>query len=123
MGQRILVADDEEGIVLLLKDYFELQGYEVITAGGGMEALDRIRCGPDMIILDINMPDLDGLSVCRKIRVIRTVWGVGYQWIGSTTSDTGSFCKMGAGSIFAAGLFCCVCLLLAHTAALHQPVQ
>ena len=47
MGQRILVADDEEGIVLLLKDYFELQGYEVITAGGGMEALDRIRCGPD----------------------------------------------------------------------------
>ena len=68
MGQRILVADDEEGIVLLLKDYFELQGYEVITAGGGMEALDRIRCGSDMIILDINMPDLDGLSVCRKIR-------------------------------------------------------
>ena len=68
MGQRILVADDEEGIVLLLKDYFELQGYEVITAGGGMEALDRIRCSPDMIILDINMPDLDGLSVCRKIR-------------------------------------------------------
>ncbi len=54
MGQRILVADDEEGIVLLLKDYFELQGYEVITAGGGMEALDRIRCGPDMIILDID---------------------------------------------------------------------
>lgn len=68
MAQKILVVDDEEGIVLLLKDYFELQGYEVITAGGGMEALDRISCDPDMIILDINMPDLDGLSVCRKIR-------------------------------------------------------
>ena len=52
----------------LLKDYFELQGYEVITAGGGTEALARISCDPDMIILDINMPDLDGLSVCRKIR-------------------------------------------------------
>lgn len=68
MGQRILVVDDEEGIVLLLKDYFELQGYEVVTAGGGVEALEKICCNPDMILLDINMPDLDGLSVCREIR-------------------------------------------------------
>lgn len=68
MGQRILVVDDEEGIVRLLKDYFELQGYVVITAGGGLEALDKISCDPDMILLDINMPDLDGLSVCRRIR-------------------------------------------------------
>ena len=68
MGQRILVVDDEEGIVLLLKDYFELQGYEVIMARGGREALDKISSDPDMILLDINMPDLDGLSVCRKIR-------------------------------------------------------
>ena len=41
MGQKILIADDEEGIVLLLKDYFELQGYEVITAGGGVEAVEK----------------------------------------------------------------------------------
>ena len=68
MGQRILVVDDEEGIVLLLKDYFELQGYEVVTAGGGVGALEKICCNPDMILLDINMPDLDGLSVCREIR-------------------------------------------------------
>ena len=68
MGQRILVVDDEEGIILLLKDYFELQGYEVITAGGGMEALEMIPREPDLILLDINMPDMDGLSVCRKIR-------------------------------------------------------
>ncbi len=68
MGQRILVVDDEEGIVLLLKDYFELQGYEVLTAGGGFEALDKAVSGLDMILLDINMPDLDGLSVCRQIR-------------------------------------------------------
>ena len=67
MAQKILVVDDEEGIVLLLKDYFELQGYEVITAGGGMEALDRISCDPDMIILDINMPDLDGLNLSRMV--------------------------------------------------------
>lgn len=68
MGQKILIADDEEGIVLLLKDYFELQGYEVITAGGGVEAVEKVALDPDLILLDVNMPDMDGLSVCRKIR-------------------------------------------------------
>lgn len=68
MGQKILIADDEEGIVLLLKDYFELQGYEVITARGGVEAVDKVALDPDLILLDVNMPDMDGLSVCRKIR-------------------------------------------------------
>ena len=41
MRQKILVVDDEEGIIFLLKDYLELQGYEVITAGGGVEALEK----------------------------------------------------------------------------------
>ena len=49
MRQRILVVDDEEGIIYLLKDYLELQGYEVITAGGGLEALDKISREPDLI--------------------------------------------------------------------------
>lgn len=68
MAQKILIVDDEEGIVFLLRDYFEIQGYEVITARGGLEALEKIRLNPDLILLDINMPDLDGMEVCRKIR-------------------------------------------------------
>lgn len=68
MAQKILIVDDEEGIVFLLRDYFEIQGYEVITARGGLEALEKIRFNPDLILLDINMPDLDGMEVCRKIR-------------------------------------------------------
>lgn len=68
MAQKILIADDEEGIVSLLRDYFEIQGYEVITAGGGLEAVEKVRLKPDLILLDINMPDMDGLLVCRKIR-------------------------------------------------------
>lgn len=68
MAQKILIVDDEAGIVSLLRDYFEIQGYEVITAGGGIAALEKVRLGPDLILLDINMPDLDGLEVCRMIR-------------------------------------------------------
>ena len=66
MTWKILIADDEEGIVCLLQDYFEMQGYEVITARGGVEALEKVSKMPDIILLDINMPDLDGLEVCRK---------------------------------------------------------
>ena len=68
MAQKILVVDDEEGIVCLLRDYFEIQGYEVITARGGVEALEKIEKRPDIILLDICMPDLDGFTVCRRIR-------------------------------------------------------
>ena len=68
MAEKILIVDDEEGIVSLLKDYFEIQGYEVITAGGGCAALEKMSLQPDLILLDINMPDIDGLEVCRKIR-------------------------------------------------------
>lgn len=68
MSQKILVVDDEEGILCLLQDYFEIQGYKVITARGGIEALEKVYQLPDIILLDINMPDLDGLEVCRKIR-------------------------------------------------------
>ncbi len=64
----ILVADDEQDIVSMLKDYFEINGYRVITAFSGGEAVTQAAKGPDIILLDINMPDGDGISVCRKIR-------------------------------------------------------
>lgn len=64
----ILAADDEPGILSLLKDYFEINGYRVITAGNGRSALEKIRMNPDIILLDINMPDMDGIAVCRSIR-------------------------------------------------------
>ena len=65
---KILVADDERDVVSLLKDYFEINGYLVITAYTGAEAIEKTSQNPDIILLDINMPDGDGLSVCRKIR-------------------------------------------------------
>lgn len=65
---KILVADDEKDVVSLLKDYFEINGYLVITAYTGAEAIEKAAQNPDIILLDVNMPDGDGLSVCRKIR-------------------------------------------------------
>lgn len=65
---RILIADDEPDIVAMLKDYFEMNGYEIITALNGREAIAQSEKNPDIILLDVNMPDADGLTVCRTVR-------------------------------------------------------
>lgn len=68
MKEKILMVDDEPGIVAIVQAYFQMQGYEVVTAYSGMEAMKQLRRMPDLVLLDINMPDLDGLTVCEKIR-------------------------------------------------------
>lgn len=68
MGDKILIVDDEKGIVDMLKRYFERQSFQVYTAYNGMEALKQAVCDPDIVLLDINMPEMDGLAVCQRIR-------------------------------------------------------
>ncbi|MBP2115783.1 response regulator transcription factor [Paenibacillus silagei] len=68
MNNQILIVDDEADIVNLLKDYFEINGYKVLTARSGGEALRKVAYNPGIIILDINMPEIDGLEVCTRIR-------------------------------------------------------
>jgi len=68
MNNKILVVDDEKGIVTVLKNYFEMKGYEVYTAFDGSEALEKVSQQPDIILLDITMPKMDGLTVCQQIR-------------------------------------------------------
>lgn len=68
MSYKILVIDDEENIVNLLKDFFEIEGFLVYTAYSGVEALKKIEVKPDIILLDINMPEMDGIEVCKRIR-------------------------------------------------------
>ena len=65
---KILIVDDEQDVVSLLKDYFELNGYETVVAYNGAEAVSRISSKPDLILLDVNMPDMDGTEVCERIR-------------------------------------------------------
>lgn len=67
--KKILIAEDDFNIQDLLKLYMEKEGYEVVTASNGSEALRRYReTKPDIILLDIMMPVLDGLEVCKEIR-------------------------------------------------------
>lgn len=68
MKKTILIADDEKDMNAMLKRYFELNGYLVQTAENGTQAIEKAGKQPDLILLDINMPDLDGLEVCRRIR-------------------------------------------------------
>lgn len=69
MAYKILIVDDEPDILQLLKDYFEVQGYLVMIGKNGLEAIEKAATGPDIIILDINMPEMDGLEVCKRIRM------------------------------------------------------
>ena len=68
MKNRLLIADDEADIVTMLTSFFEGKGYEVMTASDGIETLKQVEKRPDLILLDISMPGLSGLEVCRRIR-------------------------------------------------------
>jgi DNA-binding response OmpR family regulator len=66
---RILVVDDEPKIVRLVADYLDAAGFTVATAGNGDEALMRARTqAPDLVVLDLGLPGLDGLDVTRTLR-------------------------------------------------------
>jgi DNA-binding response OmpR family regulator len=69
---KILVVEDEPNMVAGLRDNFEFEGYEVITASDGVEGLRAaLEESPDVVILDVMMPRLSGLEVCRQLRAKR----------------------------------------------------
>lgn len=68
MAYKILVIDDDTELLQMLRSYFEIKKYEIITAEDGAEGLRKMNSQPDIILLDINMPRIDGIEVCRRIR-------------------------------------------------------
>lgn len=68
MQKKIMLVDDERDIVEFLKYNLEAEGFEVLEAYDGEEALMNMKDKPDLVVLDIMMPKLDGYEVCRKIR-------------------------------------------------------
>lgn len=87
MKKKILVVEDEEGLRLLYKEELEAEGYEILTAQNGREAIQQMEEGkPDLIILDIVMPVMDGMETLgrivgkeRKIPVILNTSYSGYR--------------------------------------------
>jgi len=65
----ILIVDDEESILQLVQMYLEREGYQVITSQDGLDALDLMNTiQPDLVVLDIMLPGLDGLEICQRLR-------------------------------------------------------
>ena len=69
--KKILLADDEKDIVEFLQYNLKQEGFDVITAYDGLETLEKIKETPDLILLDIMMPKMDGYEVCKKIRTTK----------------------------------------------------
>lgn len=68
MKEKIMIVDDEKDIVSFIKDSLEDEGYEVFCAYNSEEALDILQKNPNLIILDVMMPGMDGFELCEKIR-------------------------------------------------------
>ena len=74
MSQRILIVDDEPNIVATVSPLLRARGYDVLSAMSGRAGLDTLeRDKPDLVVLDLGLPDLDGVEVCRQMRPASSV--------------------------------------------------
>jgi two-component system, OmpR family, KDP operon response regulator KdpE len=74
MPQRILIIDDEPNIVATVSPLLRARGYDVLSAMSGRAGLDAVdRDQPDLVVLDLGLPDLDGIDVCRQVRKVSNV--------------------------------------------------
>ncbi|NUQ39667.1 MAG: response regulator transcription factor [Caldilineales bacterium] len=73
-GKRILVVDDEPRMIKFVQVNLELDGFEVIAAGNGLQALDRVRTKlPDLVVMDVMMPEMDGFEALKQLRQVSDV--------------------------------------------------
>jgi two-component system KDP operon response regulator KdpE len=74
MAARILIVDDEPSILATMAPLLRARGYEVVTATSGRAALDAVdRQTPHLVVLDLGLPDMDGVDVCRRLREGRAI--------------------------------------------------
>jgi two-component system, OmpR family, alkaline phosphatase synthesis response regulator PhoP len=77
MTKKVLIVDDEPNITISVEFLMRREGFEVLVARDGEEGLARIRADrPDLVVLDVMMPKLDGFEVCKAVRADPTLAGV-----------------------------------------------
>jgi two-component system alkaline phosphatase synthesis response regulator PhoP len=70
-NKKVLVVEDERDISRLIKHYLEKEGFRVLTAASGVEALKKVKEEkPDLLVLDLMLPEMDGLEVCKRVRAV-----------------------------------------------------
>lgn len=89
MAHKILIADDEQNIVISVEFLLKREGFQVAVAGDGQEALDKIRADrPDLVILDVMMPHKTGFDVCQEVRADPELKGVRILMLTAKGRDT-----------------------------------
>ena len=88
-GKLILIVDDEEAFLELLKDSLEIRGFEVITASGAIEAgIEIATKKPDAILMDIKMPGINGLQACEAIKTNPATKSIPIMVISALSGDS-----------------------------------
>lgn len=89
MSKKILIADDEQNIVISVEFLMKREGYEVFVAHDGEEALASIRAEkPDLVLLDVMMPKRNGFDVCQEVRADAALAGVRILMLTARGRDT-----------------------------------
>ncbi|SMF29588.1 response regulator transcription factor [Pseudogulbenkiania subflava] len=89
MSKTLLIADDEPNIVISVEYLMKREGFEVLVAGDGEEALAKIRQHrPDIVLLDVMMPKMNGFDVCQEVRADPTLSGVRILMLTAKGRDT-----------------------------------
>ena len=89
MNKKVLIADDEQNIVISLEFLMKREGFEVVVANDGEEAIRRIRADqPDLVLLDVMMPKKSGFEVCQEIRSDPEMAGVRILMLTAKGRDT-----------------------------------
>jgi DNA-binding response OmpR family regulator len=95
-NEKILVIDDEKDLCMIVRDYLKNEQYDVETSFDGQDGLDKFnQCKPDMVILDIMLPGLDGMEVCRSIRAKSKVPII---MLSAKSSDVDKILSLGLGA-------------------------
>lgn len=100
MSKKILIADDEEDVKVVVQLYLESKGYEIVTAFDGLDAIDKAREEkPDLILLDIMMPVLDGFAVCKKLKADPDTAGIPVIMLSASSHSESKQKGLDAGAI------------------------